>query len=226
MFSKFVRGAFVAAAVCLCGSMAQAATVAVSLADQAPNIVDGNVRNVGWQFTTNTALNVTSLGVYDPASYSSPITVGLFTTAGSLLVSAVVPANSNATGQFQYVSLASPFALASGQAYIINAFIGSEHWLAPERASVSVNPAITIASVSSSWFTCCENVGFQFPGGSNTGATYHGNSVGDTRLFLGPNFEFTISGAVPEPSTWALLTLGFVGMGIMLHRRRRATCAA
>jgi hypothetical protein len=33
------------------------------------------------------------------------------------------------------------------------------------------------------------------------------------------NFTIVISSAVPEPSTWAMMILGFVGVGFMAHRR-------
>jgi hypothetical protein len=34
-----------------------------------------------------------------------------------------------------------------------------------------------------------------------------------------PGFEGTISSAVPEPSTWAMMLLGFAGLGFMAYRR-------
>jgi hypothetical protein len=34
--------------------------------------------------------------------------------------------------------------------------------------------------------------------------------------------DFTISAAVPEPSTWAMIMLGFFGLGLMSRRRRNA----
>jgi hypothetical protein len=35
----------------------------------------------------------------------------------------------------------------------------------------------------------------------------------------------TISSAVPEPSTWAMMLLGFVGIGAMTYRRRKSALA-
>jgi hypothetical protein len=38
------------------------------------------------------------------------------------------------------------------------------------------------------------------------------------------NFEvatgLTVAGAVPEPSTWAMMILGFAGLGLMAYRRK------
>jgi hypothetical protein len=57
--------------------------------------------------------------------------------------------------------------------------------------------------------------------------TIYLNSTGsaDSQLFL-PNFARSLpvgrSGdAVPEPSTWAMIMLGFVGLGIVIRRQRR-----
>jgi len=37
--------------------------------------------------------------------------------------------------------------------------------------------------------------------------------------------EFAIAAAVPEPSTWAMMILGFAGVGFMAYRRRSHTAA-
>jgi hypothetical protein len=36
----------------------------------------------------------------------------------------------------------------------------------------------------------------------------------------GPLTSFTVTAAVPEPSTWAMMILGFAGVGFMAYRRR------
>jgi hypothetical protein len=46
-----------------------------------------------------------------------------------------------------------------------------------------------------------------------------GQDVGAPQIFLGPNFTFG-AGAVPEPSTWAMMILGFAGIGFMAYRRK------
>ena len=47
-----------------------------------------------------------------------------------------------------------------------------------------------------------------------------------TTLFNGTDTDpltgtLTMTAAVPEPSTWAMMILGFVGVGFLAHRRRR-----
>jgi hypothetical protein len=53
--------------------------------------------------------------------------------------------------------------------------------------------------------------------------------------FMGPNIDLTISdefgifvigGAVPEPSTWAMMLVGFAGLGWLAHTRGRKTSQA
>ena len=38
----------------------------------------------------------------------------------------------------------------------------------------------------------------------------------------GYSFDFAVGGAVPEPSTWATLLIGFAGLGFVGYRARRA----
>jgi hypothetical protein len=65
-----------------------------------------------------------------------------------------------------------------------------------------------------------------------------GGSVTDAVINLGSNFgpdidltingfgDFAIGGAVPEPSTWAMMLVGFAGLGYAGYRRARAPRAA
>jgi len=53
-----------------------------------------------------------------------------------------------------------------------------------------------------------------FPDGTTT--------WGDGRGIYDATFQATIS-AVPEPSTWAMMLLGFAGVGYMTYRRRKPT---
>jgi len=53
----------------------------------------------------------------------------------------------------------------------------------------------------------------------------YGGKYGKTPLALTQSFVFA-TGAVPEPSTWALLILGFGGAGAMLRRQRKLAAVA
>jgi hypothetical protein len=37
----------------------------------------------------------------------------------------------------------------------------------------------------------------------------------------GFGFDFAVGGAVPEPSTWVMMLLGFVGFGLPVYRQTR-----
>ena len=42
----------------------------------------------------------------------------------------------------------------------------------------------------------------------------------------GYGVDFAVGGAVPEPSTWAMMVVGFAGLGLVSYRARRAKRAA
>jgi hypothetical protein len=78
-----------------------------------------------------------------------------------------------------------------------------------------------------------ENLGFAFLGGPiNFDPNASGIYTFDLKLFSAENLQLgDVSiqvNAVPEPSTWAMLILGFAGIGFMAYRRksRPATIAA
>ena len=47
-----------------------------------------------------------------------------------------------------------------------------------------------------------------------------GFTVNDADMFIQNNNFVPPAGAVPEPSTWAMLILGFAGVGFMAYRRK------
>ena len=83
--------------------------------------------------------------------------------------------------------------------------------------------------------------GFDFDIIVNGAQIFTGSLVNDDVIDLGsnfgPNIDLTINGfgtfviggvveAVPEPSTWALMLLGFAGLGYAGYRRTREPRAA
>jgi hypothetical protein len=60
---------------------------------------------------------------------------------------------------------------------------------------------------------------FNFGTQGNTGITLNTSGFSNAVLY------FT-GGSVPEPATWAMMLLGFLGMGVALRRRRTAVALA
>jgi hypothetical protein len=62
--------------------------------------------------------------------------------------------------------------------------------------------------------------------------SFGGAKVGSVEFFSNVNknsfaFEFDrISGVVPEPTSWALMLMGFFGLGALLRQRRLSPVAA
>jgi hypothetical protein len=72
------------------------------------------------------------------------------------------------------------------------------------------------------------NLGFDLDGGA-LATTGFGNSTVETEFSGAPIFVVSgtitegpgMTAAVPEPSTWAMMILGFMGVGFMAYRRKR-----
>ena len=60
--------------------------------------------------------------------------------------------------------------------------------------------------------------------GPDIDLTFAYNLVADGSGGFG--FDFALGGAVPEPSTWAMMLAGFAGLAVVGHRRRRAWASA
>src|SRR5436189_44841 len=74
-----------------------------------------------------------------------------------------------------------------------------------------------------------ENLGFSIFSGLNFNPNVSGIYTFDLKLFSADNQQLgDVSiqvSAVPEPSTWAMLILGFAGIGFMAYRRKSQLAA-
>jgi hypothetical protein len=172
---------------------------------------------IGWQFTTNVAVTVSSLGNFDNNNDGlvESHTVGIYNSVGTLLVSAIVPAGTAGTliSGFRYTSI-SPFVLASGQSYTIAATNVNEIWSYGLGATgVVVNPAINVPA-NSGVFNANGGATLAFP-------TTKPNQPTGYQFITGPDFLIGAA-TVPEPGSVALLVgTGTTGALFLLRRRKK-----
>ena len=181
------------------------------------------------EFTATGTGSVTSFTFefYNVAASAAPLTVSLWTTnaanvafeteIGSWTFSSEVAANPYT----QTVDVAAGPLLTSGVLYGIELSTSSTttatSWLS--NSSVTV-PQYAVCNIA---FYCSDPNGLT----PTANSTYF---TGD--LANGPQALFVINGAAgatgatPEPSTWALMLLGFGGLGATMRRARRKTALA
>jgi hypothetical protein len=192
----------------------------------APVSYDSTLLTLGFVFTTNVPLTVTSLGYFDDGGdgFASAHTVGIYDDSGALIYSIVLDAGTIETldGQFRYRSIV-PIVLAAGKTYTIAATTGgaADGWaygsvggtVGKELLGLTVDPSITIAG-DASRFDDVSGASLQYP-----------VAHFDYTLYAGPNFIATASSggsAVPEPGTLALVLTGSALAALGLVKKRKA----
>jgi PEP-CTERM motif len=170
----------------------------------AGTLTDNRDFTLGYSFTTTTTFNINALGVwYDGNGYNHP--VGIWDSAGNLLVSTTVTGADAVVGHFQWAAVS--FVLAPGS-YAIGAesYEAGNTYLFPDLAS-------GVTSLTGySWIEDRFNAatGFSYPNN-----TTHG-SYGNNGIFYA---DFSVGSSVPEPSSLLLLGTGVLG-GLGVFRRK------
>jgi hypothetical protein len=176
-------------------------------------------------FTVNTNVNLSGLGYYadpvtgnvdtNPVAFYQCADAACLTT-GTLLASTNVTDVYAIDGHFRYVTI-SPIKLIAGDSYEVAGVSNADNytWNDPGFA---VNPAISILSTSgqqSRW----SRIGTpDFLTGSGSLDRPGQDGYWGPNVFLG-----SASFATPEPSTWAMMLLGFAGLGFVFrHSARQA----
>lgn len=198
-----------------------ASFTAVDFSAPTTNFTNGSW-SLGFQFTTKKAVNVTKLGFYDDFKNGLTQThdIGIFNSAGSLLVQGTVSPGDSLDGYFRYTSVQSTL-LQAGGTFFIAAVTGSESYTF-NPTGFSVNPNITFGP---SAFRFSNTL--VFPGTlsgndpilDGSGTQNFDDNVG----YFGPNFQFQTDevAAVPTPA----LLPGLIGLGIGAWRKRKAEAA-
>jgi hypothetical protein len=172
---------------------------------------------VGLEFTVNSPVSVSSLGFYDVGLgvITGPLTADLMTLGGTVLASQTFT-NASGTpvnGGYLFQSI-TPVTLAAGNYYLMG--YGPTTYLWEHNSYIdSSNPDTfntgggLVSFVEAAW-----------SGGSDPAGTLPGNTFGpgNPDFFSSANMQFS---AVPEISTWAMLLLGFAGLGFMTYRRKQ-----
>jgi hypothetical protein len=176
--------------------------------------------SLGFAFTTNQAVSVTSLGYYDENQdgFLTDHEVGIFDSDGALLVSTVLAAGSGAPliGHYRYSAIPA-IILPANSSFVIAAttFGPSDGWAYGNQGTTItgfvVDPSIDVASDASRFVYQSDNI-LREPD----------QMFGHT-IYGGPNFIGTaIVSGVPEPASAALALSGLAGLLFFSRKKRQA----
>ncbi len=162
---------------------------------------------IGWSFNVNAPIVVTALGYFDANGdgLRNPHRVGIFNSAGSLLVSTTVAAGLTdpLVDNWRMASI-SPFALNPGLYVVASEQAASADPITVSATSITAGPNITV--VDPTLFNY--GTGLIFP--TRSGGTY-----------LQANFLYESPMAVPEPGTAAMfVTVAGVAAAQFIRRRK------
>jgi hypothetical protein len=185
--------------------------------------------------------------IYTAGSASDTVGDFSFTTSLSSAQVSNLPAGTDITGTvtpFTFPVLASSGFQQDNAGFLLGGPFGSSYFnvISGPTVQIGTNAAgqITSWNISESIFASYPAVPGEDPNDffntylvstTNTGNTV--SQIVDHNAGLGPNpsgvglgsFSAVITPTVPEPSTWAMLLIGFAGIGAMACRRRNRVAA-
>jgi hypothetical protein len=105
--------------------------------------------------------------------------------------------------------------LTAGQTYVVS-FLDIARPSGGDAFTVSYGAATATFMPGSNWTTDT----FVFTAAANTTLIFAGQSVDGDR---GTALDLVTISAIPEPSTWAMMVLGFFGVGFVAYRRKSSS---
>jgi hypothetical protein len=200
------------------GGSALAAAAITFIGGEAIDVVPDETAGFNF-FTGAQGYTITARGYCDAGGdgLAQSHEVGIWSADGlTLLAHAVVPGGTAGAldSGFRFVDIA-PVYLPGGAEYLAGGYTGSNADTII-RLTQATGVGVTIGSTR---FDLISNGVLNAPLGSQ------GDILDDG--YFGPNFGgFAGRGAVPEPTTWALMILGFGGVGAAVRRKHRRAAHA
>lgn len=197
--------------VLLFSPLAHAAVLIESITN--PIFTASDTQSLGYAFTANEMLEVTSLGYIDKdddgllASHD----VGLWNSSAHLLAQVSVMPSSPLTDGFRYASLSTPVVIEPGETYYLAGETNGDVWVYLVD-SFTISPAFTFGG----FYYAMVSGGMPGPATLTFPETSAGSNPGTS--YLNVNLQ---ANAVPEPQGIALTFLGFVVVAAVFLRRRR-----
>lgn len=166
---------------------------------------------VGWEFTVNQSISVTSLGAFDIAGDGHPTDqkVRLYdSTNDAVLATATIPTSATVEtvgGYNTYFQTITPVTLTTGKHYIIASDQAASGDFMVSNAAFG--SAITLVQGQATWFD----------GNLPDSVSGFDIRVANASPYFGANFKYS---AVPEPTTMMLVSTGIVALLAYAWRKR------
>lgn len=221
---KFAATAALVSAISV---FAAGSSFAATLQTSAGELGNQSWSGVGLQFTVNSAISVSSIGLWDSAgdgfaaTINNPLSAYLMTTTGTVLASNTFydasPGGATQNGGYRFKDLVAPVTLLPG-----NYFLMGYSWTSSDlehNSNVSGTPDTFVASalvtyVNSAWTAT----------GSDPAGTVPIN-FGLTDFFSSANIQFDAV-ATPLPAALPLFAGGLGLIGLLARRRKQKHASA
>lgn len=197
-----------------------------------PFVFYGGPQSIGWEYTAQATYNLTGIstlfrsvpnGFGDPHEITVQIWSGVAGAPGSTLLNSGTFSANSFTGGLQGATFLNSTLISAGTTYFVD-------FLNTAGMGVNLGTWQDTGSGPAPSGGATTNLGGWYLSNDNTswslvpdGPSYY-TTTGDNVSFAEPILFFdgtAVTQAVPEPATWAMMFLGFAGVGFMTYRRSR-----